>query len=335
MLNLQCIKTPTKFFIRAVPPNRHPLRTLFFRGTEHHHGDQPEPTFHPDWFSVPEIGRVMKEVPQPNINRRFELIEEAPGRNELPSVMPYNEVMVESPDGDGCEWREDLRHLQSLYRFVSDEQPPIYEEVPFELEVIMELDAEPSLFQASFPATRFDPFKGTEEIGTQAAQHQVLDEIVFPPVLLPERPAKISSKQAYAIIRERVRRDIDGRYARITSDFDFCFVVKKVIPLHQPVEGREEITKANGKSYAKRRYREWLIKDRKVECFEMTHSGGGGNHRGHTPIHGFQGENHEDLARKIDEYLDNLMSRINEPLHDCPNCNGLGVIVEPKGGKNE
>lgn len=63
--------------------------------------------------------------------------------------------------------------------------------------------------------------------------------------------------------------------------------------------------------------------------FEMTSHER--KYSGYTPIDGFRGKNQADLKNKIDEYLEKLIDRINEPLSDCPRCNGLGVVVKADG----
>jgi hypothetical protein len=66
------------------------------------------------------------------------------------------------------------------------------------------------------------------------------------------------------------------------------------------------------------------VKTRVFDCFEMTWSPE--NYRGYTPIEPFVGESYEDLNNNIDKFLKNLMTEINTPLKDCPNCDGAGVV---------
>jgi hypothetical protein len=50
------------------------------------------------------------------------------------------------------------------------------------------------------------------------------------------------------------------------------------------------------------------------------------NYEGYTSIKGFEGKNESDLKEQIDAYLADLTDAINEPLTECGNCNGTGVI---------
>ena len=137
-------------------------------------------------------------------------------------------------------------------------------------------------------------------------------------------PSRLTSRNSYRIIRQHVKENINGKYAEITSDFNFCFTVKKNLSLPIPIANKREILTARGRSYRKKRYRENLIKERQIEVFEMTWSPE--NYSGYTAIEGFFGKDHQDLKQNIDNYLEGLIARINEPLKDCPHCEGLGVI---------
>lgn len=284
-------------------------------------GKQPEKTFHSTWaFLSEEPILVAQTIKQPNINHRYELISDSPwiGKTALPKMMPKDEVM-EKNDYDGCVWKEEFRHLQSLYKLESDPQPDKIEPVEFEYQTILEI-AEINIAK-DFKYAVGEKFA----IRADAIKHQLIDQIIFPDIVLPMKPSKLSSKATYEIIREHIKRNIDPRYAKITSDYNFCFEVAKTISLASPIEGKTEIKTASGRSYRNPQYRHYTITSRPIsKIFEMTHDED--KYRGYTVIEGFSGENHQDLKNKIDKYLDDLMARINEPLVDCPHCDGMGVI---------
>ncbi len=52
--------------------------------------------------------------------------------------------------------------------------------------------------------------------------------------MLSSRPCKLTSKQMYDITRKYIKDNIDLSKAKITSDYKFCFAVKKIIPLLTP-----------------------------------------------------------------------------------------------------
>ena len=293
-------------------------------------GENPEPTFHPKWFLVKnEPSKVTTLVKQPRINHRYELKPDIPWVEDsgLPRSMPKHEVM--GSDGDGyCEWKEEFKHLQSLYDEVSDEQPDLEEDVEFSYRTILKIsDIKISEnFNYVVQRTHFKS-DGFTNIDSSKIIHQEIDKIIFPDIALPNTECCLSSEDTYKIIREHVKRNIDPRYAEVTSDYDFCFEVAKIVPLHTPYTSRTEITTSRGRSYRHKKYKEFTVKTRQIKrVFEMTHSGS--RYQKYTVIPGIRGKNHADLKNNIDQYLDNLMARINEPLIDCPHCDGMGVIIK-------
>ena len=61
-----------------------------------------------------------------------------------------------------------------------------------------------------------------------------------------------------------------------------------------------------------------------IEIFEMTHTGK--NYSGYTPIQPITANSQQELKDKIDNYLEELMAYINEPLIECEHCRGLGYV---------
>lgn len=62
----------------------------------------------------------------------------------------------------------------------------------------------------------------------------------------------------------------------------------------------------------------------------MTHNQASGNNRGYekyTLITPFGAENQEALKEYIDEYLEELIIVINEPVCECDKCEGQGVLL--------
>lgn len=278
-------------------------------------GIHPAATWHRSWFSISSIPSVIEEeVSQPNINYRYVLIDDTMKSDRVPLEFTRDEVT----EGERCErrWKDEYAHLQSLYVEVSDKQPNIRVSVDFSIEVIMELDEIREWNRFSYPTTgEHDPW-----VTDTDARHDLIDSILFPEIVLPARPCTFTSEQVYRIIREHVRSNIDGRYAIITSDYDFCFTVKKRIALREPVEWFEE----TGKGRRARRVKRYRT-DRQVTVFEMTHEGH--NYRGYTPVRSIAGENIEDLKSKMDAVLEGIMREINKPVKDCPHCDGTGVVI--------
>ena len=147
------------------------------------------------------------------------------------------------------------------------------------------------------------------------------DKMIFPEIMLSSRPCSISSKYFYDIISQYVINNIDTKVARITSNYDFCFTVKKVIPLIEP----ERVTyqKYFARTKKERAKIHYAIKEvKEVEIFEMTHDQK--KYQSYTVLQGLFAQNEHELKEKIDTFLSDLIETINKPLKLCPHCNGSG-----------
>ena len=152
--------------------------------------------------------------------------------------------------------------------------------------------------------------------------YKTIDQIIYPDLLLANRPCMLASKLSYDIIRSYIKKNIDKKFAKISSDYDFCFTVEKVIPIHDEYSYfyDENLFKKTKKKKMKKKY----VTDRNLTVFEMTHDEK--NYEGYTLVKPFTGKNLKDLHEKIKKYLDDLIEMINKPVKDCPNCCGRGVV---------
>lgn len=155
------------------------------------------------------------------------------------------------------------------------------------------------------------------------ARYSELEEMLIPELVIHNRPCSINKETTYKIIRSYIKEHIDGKYARVKSDYDFCFSVDKIIPI-KPYELKTEIKKSSGKSYAKPRYKSRIVQNKTVEVFEMCHK----PYQKYTPIKEFSGENLKDLAENIKTYLEELVEFLNTPLVECECCKGTGHLLE-------
>ena len=290
-------------------------------------GVLPEKTYNKNWVKVKQIPvKVERLSSQPNINYRYELIDKSMMSDKIKDILPDD---VSYLDNDyNRVWADKYKHLSSLYERKYDTQPDIMVEQEFKITGIFEIDTVIKHGELNFAVQGTDYMhKGTTTLNSSSIKHQGIDSIIFPDLLLPSRPSKLSSVDTYKIIREHVKSNIDGRYAEVTSDYDFCFTVKKRIPLAEHEKYTVDVnndlfSKRKRKSKYETRYRT----HRHVTVFEMTNDKD--NYGGYTPIAGFHGKNHTDLKKNIDSYLENLMELINEPLVDCKHCAGSGVVLD-------
>ena len=289
-------------------------------------GEQCRPTFHKDWVLVGGMpNKITKKVTHGNINYRLELIDKSFLSDKVPAVLIREEVC----QYEDCEWiwNEEHKHLYSLYELKSDSVPDTEEEVEFEIEVIAEIEKIMNVdFNFNVNKTQWAS-DGLRVISADNVKHQILDKIIFPEILLPMKPCSFSSDDTYKIVRQYVKENINPKVVKITSDYDFCFTVKKIIPL----SSHEKYTvDTNNSIFDKRKrkpkYQTRYRKNREAEIFEMTPASKG--YQGYTVIQGVRAKNHEDLKEKMDFYLKSLIEFINQPVSDCPHCNGDGVIIQ-------
>lgn len=325
VLKIIAIKTKEGYFIKQVCTRNS------YSQIEHLYFDRKKAnaTFNKKWFSIPQKPTKIERLEsQPNINYRYELIDETllnPDRG-IKKVYKRDEVAYKCEYEDGWIWNDDVEHLSSLYKLVSDKQPDIFVDFPFEFDVILELDVirehDDFSYSVGKERNRYASEHQEKFVTNKSTIHQVIDTILFPSIVLPDRPCKLSSEDTYKIVREHIKTNINPKYAEITSDYDFCFTVKKKIDFKEPEKYTVDVNKFHKRR--KPKYEDRWRKSRYVECFEMTWEPKA--YGGYTPIEGFIGENQTDLKNKVDKYLEELIEYINQPLKDCPSCEGRGVM---------
>jgi hypothetical protein len=325
MINIIAVKTKKGYYLTDGTNNSYSVPKL---KNTYINGELSIPTFHKNWFFVPdEIKMVQQKQSQPSINYRYELIDPTMESDKIPLRLEKDVATYEDNfDYETC-WYDDYKHLASLYRLKYDIQPEILVDVEYNFEILLELDdiQEFNGFAYPVPKTQYKS-DGLINITEKDVRYQLLDQILFPDIVLPSRPCEMTSEQMYKIVRQYIKENINLKYSRITSDYEFCFTVEKVIGLAEPYTSKYEITKSNGKSYRPPKYNTNYVKNRTIKVFEMTYSPK--NYQGYTPISSMIGENADDLKEKIDRYCKEIIDEINKPLVDCPHCKGQGVIFE-------
>ena len=283
--------------------------------------------------SPPERVTTFHSVPA--INRRYELIDKSMASEKIPEVLTEDEAVFRDSDY-AVVWHDDYPMYSSLYKFVSDPQPDEEVEVDFEYHELIEIDEVEPMKEVSYPVQKTQwAHEGLRNLNEKDIQHQLIDKIIFPSFVMHERPGKLSAKDTYEIIRQYVKSNINGKYATITSDYDFCFTVKKRINLTTPKSFTVDV---NNSIFTKRKrkpkYETRYTRYRDIEIFNMTPSG----YNNYRQVKEFQGGTQEELLQHIDNYCSALIDFINEPVIDCPHCEGRGVIIDetfPKDSPNE
>ena len=299
-------------------------------------GETPKKTFDQGWVYVEsEPKRISKMEPQKNTNYRYELQDKGLISEKIPEFINREDVATYD-DNEYCwVWNEEMNQYRSLYKDVFDSHPDKEIEVEFTLEVILSvkdiIDPVKMSYQVSKSRWKSD---GLKELTEKDVKYQLIDKIIFPSIVLPQRSCKFTSEQTYEIIRNYVKDNLDASVATIDSDYDFCFNVKKRIKLAEVKKYKIDI---NNNIFSKRKKKPKYVDKQQVEkletCFEMTPASKA--YKGYTPIQGFEAKTQKELKKKIDIYCEELIDFINTPLAECNHCNGNGVIVTDKKETNE
>lgn len=258
-------------------------------------GEQPKNTFKKDWFEIKNVPtKIQKKRTERKVNQRYELKE---GFNET-ELTP--KVINKSYIDDDSEYYE----VKGLYNYKYETEEAGFEDVEFEIHLIEELEGE---FEIT--TSQYSP------------QYNLLDRIQTHSILLELKPCKLTKEETYKIIRSHVKANINPKYAKVSSDYDFCFTVEKVLELHEPETYFVDVNA--GYSRRKPKHEKRYKTSRTMKVYEAAPK----SYQNYPLVKEFEGKNLEDLKNNVAIFLDNLMEQINEPIKDCEACKGRGVIV--------
>lgn len=260
-------------------------------------GALAEKTYKDGWYKISKIpSSIQKVKPAKDVNIRYELKAGYKPSDMMPAVI-HEDSLYDS------EYEE----IAGLYERRCDKEDQGFEDVEFHTNVIYKKD--------DFEWVKAK-YSGRPDLITQIEIH---------PDLLQEYPQTLSSEEMYNIIRMHVKANIDGHVARITSDYDSHFEVKRKVLLAEPYSYDVDTNSGN-----KRRKPNWVKKwvDSKEETvlnFKRKASDSSYGVDCILPQNIF-GANTEDLEKKVNDYLDSLMSKVNKKYAECPYCMGWGVV---------
>lgn len=282
--------------------------------------EKPQITFDKQWVKVlnkPE--QIVKLTNQGYGNRRYELQDKS-FSDKLPEIIMAKDVEVRDEDSREWNWNDEMKQYRSLYKLIRDKLPDKQENIEFTLTVLMTVDDISEPTKMAYPTiAKYGEF--SQSVTEKSVHYQLLDKLVFPPIMLHERPCKLTSKQTYDIVRKYIKDNIDPKVVKITSDYDFCFTVSKRILLAEPKHYTVDVN-AGRRGRPKRVNKTKLEKEK--SCFSMTYSPE--NYKGYPPIKGFTANSQKELKEQIDQYCEELIEFINSPLKECKTCNGTGYM---------
>lgn len=255
-------------------------------------GIKAKSTFHNGWFELPSVPlKIEKLTPGKNINYRWELKAGFPESKLTPKL-----IKEDISDEDNDYWE-----VRGLYTRKFDTLPETLEPIDIEWEILAELPN----FTLESPSLKSSTY--------------LIDQITTPTILLSTKPCFIGGRELYDIIRSYVKQNIDGKYARITSDYNFSFDVQKSIRFAEPISYRIDQGTKRKSNYVTK-----YETHKQVSIFRM---GDGTSNYPPFPAT-ILGNNQDDLKEKVNIFLKELINVINEPLIECSCCKGTGAIKE-------
>lgn len=267
------------------------INTFLFNGVK------GTPTFHQNWVEIDSVPTKI-EIVKPQFNIFYCLKEEFKHfKDKFPDKLSPSEA-GQFPDGI----------IDELYNYHNERLDDVNEQVLFELHDAGEfVIKDPTNFSYEICGK----FNTKSSIGREVIQHDTLSTLFVPSIVVNNIPCSISGEHLYDIIRQHIQENINHDVARITSDYNFCFEVQKVIKLNNPV------TVFHGKGKKK----QYTKTERLVSVFEMAPKA----YQNYTPVPAISANNEEELKGKIDDIISNIMSHINKPEFECSCCNGRGT----------
>ncbi len=258
-------------------------------------GQPAKNTHRTGWMRIAGVpDKVERIVPARSFVVEFALVDGIVSSDLLPTTVGPDYF---DEDGDGESPNAIYR---ALYREITDTTPEHIDTVECEIAVIAERDADWELLET-----------------WAGVKHSIVDKIETHPALLQDKPCELSREDSYEIIREHVKKHIDPRFARVISDYDFCFRVLKRVET-DPTAYQRCINPTARKLKYVTDYRT----KRDVVALEIAPK----PRDKYCVVEPFRGDNQADLKANIDRYLSDIMAEINRPVSDCPHCKGAGVV---------
>lgn len=273
-------------------------------------------TFNSNWYRTDSLPKIVKTVRKSQEFVKWVLKAGFPVTEMTPAEIldkDYFNTVYDDEDNAVTNNRSDLF---GLYTSMTDEVEEVTEYKLVSKSIIKsESIEEPIVFQGSAAWNNVTEIK---------PQSDLLALCMFPNIMLPTKGSALSSEALYKIIRYHIKTNIDGRYAQVTSDYDFCFTVEKRI-LHPPVAYTFDDNLFTKK---KPKYKTAYQDHKNVTLFKMTSLKD--SYRGYPVLPGISAKSQKELKQKVETVLNDLMTEINKPLVECSKCHGAGVEMKTK-----
>lgn len=280
-------------------------------------GKTPSKKFNGNYYLVEDVQSVESIQIKTNPTSKligFKLRDSSIESEKFPLFLSIEDVDYDADyedEDDSWNKRQDIKYL---YVNSYEQKEGGYVDINFELNLIGEIKgsiADPvnTQYEIHNPHVTVPQMKNVSDL----VQYDQFHVIITPPFAMHMKPCFIDSRSLYKIIRQHIKTNLDGRYARINSDYDFCFSVDKFIL----TKGQYHETHGAYSDLNIRKMKTFKIFDMAPNAYQSYHV-----------LKSIKGENLADLDRKIKEFLDLIMKSINEPTINCECCNGVGFVVK-------
>ena len=251
--------------------------------------------------------------------------------DKLPSYFEEDQVKPfwsdDDDDGGELKWSTNEK-LQSLYEEVYETTEDTTVEAVLlgtELGKFTVSDySDPSKMEVKTSAKVQYSHEPIEVSLDKIACYEDIEKLLTPEFLLHLRPCALTSQQMFNIIRRYILDNIDRNHATITSNYDFCFDVQKIVNT-KPFS--ESVSVKKGRSWASKTVKST---EKKIPIFRMSYENykDGKPYNDYPAIEGIKAKNLKELEKKLKEMLDNIVTLINTPVKECECCNGTGWIAK-------
>lgn len=150
------------------------------------------------------------------------------------------------------------------------------------------------------------------------AKYSEIDTILTPEFALHMKRCSLTHQDSYNIVRSFILDNIDNQYARVSSNYDFCLSVNKIIkvkPIVADMDMYKDIPTSKRPKFTSKKHSE-----SSYEVYSVAPKA----YQSYSVIKPFTGNDLEDLVKNIKLFLNELITEINTPHYACECCGGVG-----------
>lgn len=273
-------------------------------------GEKAKQTYRKNWYMIKQYPKLIQKKKVKQINQRYEIRD----KNMICEKFPEILTMEQAKD---CTF-----NIYDYYYNLYDNEEYLEEIDNIEFQVILEVDNLKLPDDINYKAYgKVSDYKsGKLNITSDNITNSELDKILLPNVMLHTRPCMMSSENLFMILRQHVKDNIDTAIARIQSDYDSHFTVEKLVKLFEP----EQLSYTNPFARTKKERNKIHYRTKEFKSYTVLDiKPSPRDQYGHV-LNPIYANNYDELNMKIQQWLNDIMDQINEPVELCPHCNGVG-----------